>query len=93
MIILHNPHDKVSREFVEAKRPGDEVLLYPECVSTYPNISSFPSVVLNVPKHKVVEDLDGEQTETIVEAYTGVFPVSTWAEVEEKLAFFEANKI
>lgn len=53
MIILHNPHDKISREFVENYGQNCQILEYPECLNTFPNISAFPSVVLDIPDHIV----------------------------------------
>lgn len=46
MIILHNPLDKASRDFVASYGAGHEVLEYPDCVQRYPYISAFPSVVV-----------------------------------------------
>ena len=51
MIILHNQHDKDSRDFVEKYGQGNEVIEYPECIEHYPNISAFPSVVIDVPEY------------------------------------------
>lgn len=50
MIILHNQHDKDSREFVEKYKDGNEVLNYPECLQQFSDISGFPSVVVTLPK-------------------------------------------
>jgi len=46
MIILHNPLDKASRDFVAAHGAGNEIMEYPDCVQRYPYISAFPSVVV-----------------------------------------------
>jgi hypothetical protein len=53
MIILHNQHDKDSRDFVEKYGEGNEIIDYPKCVELYPNISAFPSVVIEVPAYHV----------------------------------------
>ena len=45
MIILHNPLDKASRDFVAAYGEGHEIFEYPECVARVPYISAFPSVI------------------------------------------------
>jgi hypothetical protein len=45
MIILHNPHDKASRDFVDQHGAGMQVLEYPDCIQQFPQISAFPSVV------------------------------------------------
>lgn len=46
MVILHNPLDKDSREFVAKYGAGHTILEYPDCVQKYPYISCFPSVVV-----------------------------------------------
>lgn len=51
MIILHSPHDKDSRDFVEKYGKDNIILNYPECLDSYPNISAFPSVVIDVPAY------------------------------------------
>ena len=51
MIILHNQHDKDSRDFVEKYGEGNTVIEYPECVEQYIYISAFPSVVIDVPAY------------------------------------------
>lgn len=66
MIILHNPLDKASRDFVAAHGAGHEVLEYPDCVQRYPYISAFPSVVV---------------AETATEHYICRQP-KNWADVE-----------
>ena len=53
MVILHNQHDKASREFVDRYGAGNEVIPYPECVQRFPWIRAFPSVILDVPAHHV----------------------------------------
>lgn len=67
MIILHNPLDKASRDFVAAHGAGHEIMEYPDCVQKYPYISAFPSVVV---------------AETATEHYICRQPVN-WADVEE----------
>jgi len=47
MIILHNPLDKDSRDFVAAYGAEHTILEYPACVARYPRISAFPSVIVS----------------------------------------------
>lgn len=54
-IILHNPHDRLSREFVNTYKEGNTVLNYPECVQSFPYISAFPSVVVDLPEKTILE--------------------------------------
>ena len=51
MIILHNQYDKDSRDFVEKYGVDNIIISYPDCVEQYPNISAFPSVVLEYPNY------------------------------------------
>jgi hypothetical protein len=67
MIILHNPLDKVSRDFVASHGAGHTILEYPDCVQRYPYISAFPSVVV---------------AETATEHYICRQP-QNWIDVEE----------
>lgn len=55
MIILHNQHDKDSRDFVNKYGEGHIVLEYPECLNYYSNISAFPSVVVTLPYKEIDE--------------------------------------
>lgn len=43
--VLHNPFDEASRTFVEEVAEGLDVLSYPDCVTVYPCISAFPTLV------------------------------------------------
>jgi hypothetical protein len=65
MIILHNPYDKYSREFVEqyAVIKGAQVLVYPNCMEQYPNVSAFPSVVVEYPAYNVPEQIIEEYSD------------------------------
>lgn len=51
MIILHNQHDKDSRDFVDKYGDNNQIIEYPECVEKYVYISAFPSVVIDVPAY------------------------------------------
>jgi hypothetical protein len=58
MILLHQKHDKKSREFKgKHKDKFDEVLEYPECLQRYPNISKFPAVVWSEPEYELEASL------------------------------------
>ena len=51
VIILHQPEDARSRDFV-AQCPDDwEVREYPDCVADFPVISAYPTAVVTVPAH------------------------------------------
>ena len=55
MIILHNPFDKQSRDFIDRYGRGNQIIEYPECVTYYPRISKFPAVVIIIPEHRIPE--------------------------------------
>lgn len=91
--------------FVEKYGEGNTVLSYPECVSTYPNVSAFPSVIVEMPE-KTIEgytvpaytDGDGVEhdsftveTETI-EAFEYIYPKPTsLEEIDEYVAAYLAE--
>lgn len=96
MIILHNPHDKDSRDFVEKYGQDNIILEYPECIETYPYTSAFPSVIINVPGYNVLEHTDELDPTMItpqhnVEAKEEIFrskedpcdPDEFWKEIQE----------
>lgn len=86
MIILNNPLDKASRDFVSQYGAEHTVLQYPECVDQYPYISAFPSVVVDVPDTCAI-DLDGNPTAEIIPAhYELVRLPATWDDVDAYLA-------
>ena len=51
--VLHNPEDRMSREFIASAPEGAELTIYtdPEARALYPFVSGFPSVVIDVPAH------------------------------------------
>lgn len=63
MIILHNRHDKQSRDFVEANGAGNIVIDWyddGDCASfkriaKHGAVSAFPSVVIHMPPHKILD--------------------------------------
>lgn len=85
-IILHSEFDKESREFVEKYGAGHTILTYPECLSEYPNISAFLSVVVEFPEKVIasytIPEWTDEETKEIfpeeivpektIEAFTDV---------------------
>lgn len=90
-IILHNQHDKASRDFVGKYGSGHIIIQYPECVSQYPNICGFPSVVIDLPE-KVIEEYtikDESESEYFVEkqiipAHKEIVNMPTyWKDVED----------
>ena len=102
MIILHNPHDKKSREFVEFWDNKYPIIESPECLKDY-NISAFPSVVLEYPDHYKSEQTIETETspliipETNIKSYKIVYRFTThecdpkqfYNEVQEKLKEIE----
>lgn len=97
MIILHSPFDKASRDFVEAYGEGHTVLEYPECVNQFPNISAFPSVVIEVPAYKT-EDTVGENEEFSpginIPNYTELLRCpANWQEVEDYISMVNQRAI
>lgn len=52
MILLHDPQSKESREFfVKHRTEFEKILTYPTCLKSYPNITKFPAVVINIPEY------------------------------------------
>lgn len=69
MIILHNQHDKDSREFVEKYGSGNTIIEYPECVEKYTYVSAFPSVIIDVPAYYyefILEDTTSTTDITVI---------------------------
>ncbi len=85
MIILHNPEDKASRDFVEQHGSGHTVLSYPDCVAQYPYISAFPSVVVDVPATLAVDEAGQPTSEVIPAHYELVRMPETWSDVDAYL--------
>ena len=70
MIILHNQHDKSSREFIDKYGNSNIVYDYPKCLEYYDCISSFPTIVIDVPAYYQeleVEEFMNEETNEIEE--------------------------
>lgn len=95
MIVLHNPLERQSRDFVELYCEGHTVLEYPDCVEQYPAIRAFPSVVLPlperfVPRETLVTTADGDTTELHWWWTSPVpdfqFQPDDWADVEDTVA-------
>lgn len=61
MIILHNQHDKKSREFVKLYGQNNIVIKYPECINYFPNICTFPSIVIIIPEHSIPNEFDANK--------------------------------
>ena len=70
MIILHNQHDKASRDFVVKYGESHTIYDYPDCLNHYNTISTFPTVVINVPgyyQELEVEEVMNQETKEIEE--------------------------
>lgn len=86
MIILHNPFSRKSREFIEANREGNTILEYPNCVQQYPNISAFPSVVVEMPEktiqaYTIPSYTDPDTGESFPEQYVPEEIISSYTDI------------
>ena len=70
MIIYHSQHDKNSRDFITKYGDGHTVYDYPSCIEQCNTISSFPSIVIEVPAYYQeleIEEIMNEETNEIEE--------------------------
>lgn len=88
MIIISNPHDKASRDFVAAYGEGHTIIEMADCLEIYPAIPGGPCVPVHIPAYRDPE------TGADVAAYDWVYPFPvTMAEVEEFIAMVDQRAI
>lgn len=96
MIIISNPHDQTSREFVAAYGEGHTILEMADCLEIYPAIPGGPCVPVHIPAYREPEQvIDGLTVPAYdVEAYDWIYAFpATMQEVIDFAAMAEQRAI
>jgi hypothetical protein len=88
MIIINQPHDKTSRDFVLEHGEGHTILDCPDCLTLYQAIPGGPCVVVPIPAYR--DPTSGQD----VAAFEYVYPFpATMAEVDAFVTSVEQRAI
>lgn len=94
MIIIHNPADKQSRDFVEQYGEGCDIIEYADGFALYPNVSAFPSIPIFVPEYSIrIKEADQEITIQVPEHEELYRCPATLQEVLDYIAMVEARAV
>lgn len=92
IIIIHNIHDKASRDFISAYGSRTDVTVLEDDGHNvrlmFPYISAFPTVVIPTPEYTTPPDENGNST-VIPGSIEYIRAPEDWSKVQERIDYWE----